>query len=332
MKLRILSAEDVRQAMSMKDCIAVMRRAFGQLAAQQAEVPLQTRMQTIHGTVLLMPAYIKSNEAETYPDEMGFKLVTVWDDNPSKGLLAVTALATVLDSETGQPLAVMNGQALTYLRTGAGGGLATDLLARENAKTVAVFGSGVQARAQLEAACAVRSIEEVRLVGRTQASVEAFSSEIATWPQAPQVVIPNSRQEAVEQVDIIITATTSETPVFLGQDIYPGTHITAVGSHTPTMCEVDDLTLQRSKIVVDSLASCLTEAGDLVMAMKQGLITKRDIHGELGDIVNGKLSGRSSQTEITYFKSVGIAVQDISAAHAILRQAEEHDLGTVVQL
>ena len=326
MQLRILSADDVRQALPMTEAIEVMRSAFGQLSANQANVPLRTRLQTDSGLILLMPAFLRQSR------ELGFKLVSIWGDNPAKGLPAVIALAAVIDPDTGQPVALLNGEALTAIRTGAGGGLAADLLARSDSRVVTVFGSGVQARAQLEAVCQVRQIHEVRIVGRTPSSVEKFVAEVSAWPNAPVVMVAGTRREAVRGADIIITATTSETPVFDGRDLMPGTHVTGVGSYAPHMQEVDEVTVQYSKIVVDSLKSCLAEAGDLIIPLQKNIISKLDIHGELGAIVNGKIPGRESRDEITYFKSVGVAVQDAAAAAAVLRAAEAQNLGSLVSL
>ncbi|NJN98528.1 MAG: ornithine cyclodeaminase family protein, partial [Anaerolineales bacterium] len=154
MKIRILSAEDVRRALPMSEAIEAMRSAFGQLSANQADLPLRTRLQTDKGLLLFMPAFLRQSR------EIGFKMVSLWGDNPAKGLPAVIALATVIDPDTGEPKALLNGEMLTAIRTGAGGGLAADLLARPDASIAAVFGAGVQARAQLEAACAVRPIKE----------------------------------------------------------------------------------------------------------------------------------------------------------------------------
>ena len=177
-----------------------MRSAFGQLSANQADVPLRTRMQTDKGLVLLMPAFLRQSR------ELAVKQVSIWGDNPQQGLPAVVALVTVINPDTGLPCALINGEALTALRTGAGGGLAADLLARPDAHIVTVFGSGVQARAQLEAVCEVRQITEVRIFGRTPSSVEKFAKEVAGWPIAPQVKIAGSRKDAVVGADAI-TAT-----------------------------------------------------------------------------------------------------------------------------
>jgi ornithine cyclodeaminase len=326
LELRILSAADVRQALPMSRAIEVMRSAFGQLSANEADVPLRTRLQTDKGLLLFMPAYLRQSR------EIGFKMVSLWGDNPAKGLPAVIAIATVIDPDTGQPKALINGEMLTALRTGAGGGLAADLLARPDASVVAVFGAGVQARAQLEAACVVRQIKEVRIFGRTPSSVEKFAAEVSAWPDAPQVVIAGSRKEAVTGADIVIAATTSEKPVFDGRDLSPGTHVTGVGSYAPHMQEVDEETVRQSKIVVDSLQACLAEAGDLLVALERNVIGKLDIHAELGQIVNGERPGRESQEEITFFKSVGVAVQDAAAANEVLRAAEAQGLGTLVEV
>jgi ornithine cyclodeaminase/alanine dehydrogenase-like protein (mu-crystallin family) len=328
MKLRVLSAAEVRQALPMSDAIEAMRRAYGQLSANQADMPLRTRLQTDRGLVLLMPAFLRQSR------ELGFKMVSIWSDNPAKGLPAVIAVALVLDPDTGLPQALINGEELTAIRTGAGGGLATDLLARPNASIVAVFGSGVQARAQLEAACTVRQIREVRILGIEPAAVERFAAEVAAWPNAPAAVkIAGSRKDAVEGADIIITATTSDKPVFDGRDLSPGAHITAIGAYTPHMQEVDEVAVQRAdKIVVDSLPACLAEAGDLLIPIEKRIIDKVDIYGEIGEIVNGKKPGRESADEITMFESVGVAVQDAVAASQIFQTAVAQGLGTVVEL
>jgi ornithine cyclodeaminase/alanine dehydrogenase-like protein (mu-crystallin family) len=312
----------------MSEAIEVMRSAYGQLSANEADMPLRTRLETDQGLVLLMPAFLRQSR------ELGFKMVSIWGDNPAKGLPAVIAIATVLDPDTGLPLALINGEALTAIRTGAGGGLATDLLARPDAGIVAVFGSGVQARAQLEAACVVRQIQEVRIFGIDPASVDQFAAEVRNWPDPPeQVLVAGTRREAVEDADIIITATTSDKPVFDGRDLSPGTHVTAIGAFTPQMQELDEITIQRAdKIVVDSLQACLAEAGDLVIPIEKHLISKVDIHGEIGEIVNGNKVGRDSAEEITVFESVGVAVQDAAAASRILQAAEAQGLGTVVEL
>jgi ornithine cyclodeaminase len=319
MKIRILSAADVNAALPMPKAITAMRRAFGQLSAGQSEAPLRARLAVEKGVTLLMPAYLKQSR------EMGVKIVSVFAENPSLGLPVVNAAVLALDPQTGQPLALLEGNSLTAIRTGAGGGLAADLLARQNAATVALFGAGVQARAQLRALLAVRKITQVYLISRSRPSAEKLAAEIALWSDAPAVVLAESPRQAVQNADIVITATTSATPVFDGADLKPGTHITGVGSYTPQMQEVDAASVLRAKVVVDSREACLAEAGDII-------IPNAPIHAELGEIVNGQKSGRQSAEEITFFKSVGVAAQDAAAAAAALAEAERLGLGTVVNL
>lgn len=322
MKLRILSASDVRSAIDMRQAIEAMREAFGQLSAGQATVPLRTPVETEKGLTLFMPAYLRGT------GDLGAKIVSVYPDNPTLGLPTITAAVVVLDSRTGRPLALMDGTYLTALRTGAASGLATELLAHPEAQVVTVFGAGVQARTQLEAVRAVRSIREVRIVARTQASAERFAAELG----GVRVRVMDDRRAAVRGAEIVIAATTSATPVFDGRDVEPGTHVNGIGSYTPEMQEVDATLVQRAKVVVDSREAALAEAGDLIIPLRQGLITEDHIYAELGEIVIGAKPGRTADDEITFFKSVGIAVQDVVAARWVLKAAEQKGLGTVVEL
>ena len=220
----------------------------------------------------------------------------------------------------------MDGASLTAIRTGAGGGLAADLLARKDAKTVGLFGAGVQARAQLQAVMAVREITRVNLISQTQASAEQLAAEISEWRNAPAVNLVSTPQAVVADADIVLCATTSATPLFDGNALQPGTHITAVGTFVPEKREVDTTTIRRShRIVVDSREACLEEAGDLI-------IPNAKIDAEIGEIVNGDKQGRQSDDEITFFKSVGVAVQDAVAGAAVLAAAEAKALGTLVEM
>lgn len=319
MQIRILSADDVKTALPMPKAIDAMELAFGQLSAGKADVPLRAHLSTEKGTTLFMPAYLNQSQ------DLGIKVVSIYNDNPNLGLPVVSATVMILDPETGFPRALMDGNSLTAIRTGAGGGLAARLLSREDAKTVALFGAGVQARAQLQAVIAVRSIKQVNLISRTQASAQKLAHEISDWPDAPYVTMVSTPREAIQDADIVLTATTSATPLFDGNDLKEGTHVTGVGSYTPEMQEVDAATVRRARIVVDSREACLAEAGDII-------ITKAEIDAELGEIVNGLKSARQSDDEITFFKSVGVAVQDAAAAAAVLAEAEAKGLGKVVEL
>lgn len=320
MQIRILSAADVRTALPMPKAIDAMRRAYGQLSAGKVNAPPRQHISTDKGVTLLMPAHLPERS------EFGIKVVSVYDDNPNLDLPRITATVLVLDPATGLPKAFMDGSSLTAIRTGAGGGVATDLLARQDAKTVGLFGAGIQARAQLQAVMAVREIACVNLISRTKTSAQQLAIEISEWADSPAVNLVHNPQQVVEDADIVICATTSATPLFDGNALRRGTHITAVGTFVPEKREVDTTTIRRaSRIVVDSREACLEEAGDLI-------IPNAEIDAEIGEIVNGDKHGRQSDDEITFFKSVGVAVQDTVAGSVVLAEAESKGLGTVVEM
>ena len=239
------------------------------------------------------------------------------------GVVAATVLA--LDPQTGMPLALMEGDSLTALRTGAAGGVAARYLARADAENVALFGAGVQARAQLQAAMAVRKIERVWIVDPFESTARRLADDIAGWPDAPAVTLADSPQSAVAQADIVLAATTATTPLFDGNELKPGTHVTGVGSFTPQMQEIDANTIRRARVVVDQRDAAMAEAGDIIIA-------KATIDAEIGEIINGDKPGRQNDEEITFFKSVGLAVQDAVTAGAVLKAAEEKGLGTVIHM
>ena len=333
MPIRILSAADVRAALPMPKAIDAMRHAYSQLSADKAIAPPRQHISTDKGVTLIMPAYlpgrsenVKQRQIVPMQAQFGIKVVSVYDDNPSLNLPRITATALVLDPATGSPIAFMDGASLTAIRTGAGGGVAADLLARKDAKTVGLFGAGVQARAQLQAVMAIRDITSVNLISRTQASAQQFAAEISEWTDAPEVNLVSTPRQVVTDADIVLCATTSGTPLFDGNDLQPGTHITAVGTFVPEKREVDTTTIQRAnRIVVDSREACLEEAGDLIIPNAQ-------IDAEIGEIVNGDKLGRQSEDEITFFKSVGVAVQDAVAGAAVLAEAEAKGLGILVEM
>jgi ornithine cyclodeaminase len=328
-ELRILNAAEVRQALPMSAVIEAMKAAFNQFSAGQADVPLRSRilLPQQNGVALFMPAYLPQS------DDLAVKVVTVFPNNIQQGQPIIYATVLVLDTVTGRPLAMLEGSALTAIRTGAGAGAATDLLARPDAETATIIGSGVQARTQLEAVCTVRPIRTVWLYSPNEQHAQAFAAEMAGQGPIPTDIRPVSTvNEAVEAADIICTATTSSNPVFDGRALKPGTHINAVGSYMPHMQEVDITTIRRALVVVDSRESVMAEAGDLIAPLQAGEITESHIHAELGEIVAGTKDGRTSPDQITYFKSCGLAVQDAAAARVALQNALRLNLGTVVSL
>ena len=325
--IRILSRTDVREALSMAAAIEAVEAAFVQLSAGKAEMPVRASLpvERHDGVTLFMPAYLEDD------DRMAVKIVSVFSQNPERGLPLIHALVVVVDATTGAPAAVMEGGYLTALRTGAASGAATDLLAREDARTAAIFGAGAQGRTQLEAVCAVRPIEAAWVYDLNPDQARAYADEMAA--QLGIVVeVAETPAEALAEADVVCTATTSSTPVFDDGDVRPGTHINAVGAYTPEMQEIPAATVLRAKVVIDELESSLAEAGDLIIPIEAGMMTEERIHAELGEIAAGQKVGRVSADEVTLFKSVGVAVQDAAVAGAILTEARRLDLGVEVEL
>jgi len=329
MKLRFLGAEDLRRALPMREAVAAMKVAFGQLSAGRATLPLRSRIDSpeAEGVTLIMPALLPET------GDFALKIVSVFGENRLRGLPTLYALVIALDPATGAPLCLLEGATLTALRTGAASGAATDLLARPDARRLAIFGSGVQARTQFEAVCAVRQIEAAWVFSRSRSHAQEFATELEQEPWAPaSIFVADTPAAAVREADIICTATTSSTPVFDGHDLRSGTHINAVGGYTPQMQEVDGTTVARALVVVDSREAALAEAGDLIIPIREGLISADHFHTELGELVNGTRVGRTDPEQITLFKSVGVAVQDAIAAGRALARAEQLGLGQIIEL
>jgi ornithine cyclodeaminase len=326
MELRLFSAADVQRALPMAEAIEAMKVGYAGLSAGQAQVPLRTHLAVAGGdSTLVMPFCVPDQGA------VGLKLVSVFHSNPPRGLPLIHALVLAVDAATGRPQALIEGSSLTAIRTGAASGAATDVLARPDATVVALFGSGVQARRQLEAVCAVRSVARVRVYSLSGA--EALAAEMAGQGAIPSAIeIAGSPAEALRDADIVCAATTSRTPVFDGRDLKAGAHVNGIGSFTPEMQEIDVETVRRARVVVDSREAALVEAGDLVIPLSAGDVTLEHVSTELGEVIAGLRPGRTSADQITFFKSVGVAVQDAMAAQLVARNGRALGLGTVVEL
>lgn len=325
--LLFLSAADVRRALSMPAAIAAVTDAFRILSAGGALAPprLNLALPPRDRTVLVMPAYLAG------ADSLAVKVIALYGANPARGLPLAHALVMVFDAESGRPRAVMDGGALTTLRTGAASGAATAILARPESEAAAIIGAGRQGRTQLEAVCAVRPIRRASVFDPEAGAAERFANEMSEQLGIP--VIPAvTADEAVAAADIVCTATPSGTPVFDDTAVRSGTHINAVGAYTPTAREIPGETVGRSRLVVDSRAACLEEAGDLLIPLGEGLIGPPDTWVEIGEIAAGARPGRQSADEITLFKSVGLAVQDAAAAAVALQAADSLGLGARVEL
>jgi ornithine cyclodeaminase len=329
-KLRLLTRADVQQTVSMAQAIEAVKGAFAQLSSGRVDVPLRTQMfvPELDAVTLVMPAHLSESGS------MAIKVVSVFPDNPRLGLPTTQGVLLVVDPRTGSPVAVMDATYLTALRTGAATGVATDLLARKDARSVAIFGAGNQGRTQLLGVCEVRNIQRVWVYDQYPERTQQFVAELrkAGGRVPVDVSVAASSQEAVAEADVICTATTSRTALFKDADLKPGVHTNAIGAHTIEMQEVDEATVARARIVVDSRVAAMAEAGDLVIPMRKGLITEQSIHAELGEIILGRKPGRANEREVTLFKSVGNAVEDAAVARLALQAAEERGLGTEVEL
>ncbi|GAB4504793.1 MAG: ornithine cyclodeaminase [Anaerolineales bacterium] len=325
----ILTAADVRKALPMTEAIQAMKRAYASLSDGRAEVPLRTRLPIPKhdAATLFMPAFVQTKEG----DALAVKIVSLFPGNPSRGLAFIQAAVLVLESDSGRPLALLEGSSLTALRTGAASGAAIDLLARPDSRVLAVIGAGGQARSQTEAACSVRRIEKVWVFDSDIERAEALAGEMAGQGNIPKdVSVAQTSRQAVEQADILCTATTSRTPVFEDAFLKAGAHISAIGSYLPEMQEIPAETMRRALVVVDSRSAALAESGDLIQPIRAGLFDEGHIHAELGEIVLGRKAGRQSPEQITIFKSVGLAVQDAVAAQLALQNADKMRLGQMV--
>lgn len=332
--MRLLTRNDVQRAIRMPDAIESVRQAYIALSTKRANIPARAAISfpAHEGVSLFMPGYLPGDD--THKETVAIKIVSVHDRNPARGLDRINALVAVFDPETGLPLALMEAGYLTALRTGAGAGVATDLLARKDASRLALFGAGVQARTQLMAVAAVRSLRQCRIFSPHPEKSEAMILELRPLLHSSvELLLARTPAEAVEDADIVCTATNSAIPVFDGTALQPGTHISAIGTYQPERREVDAATLKRcSKIVVDAMEGAMSEAGDLLIPIQHGDIQESHIYAEIGEIAAGLKPGRETETEITFFKSVGNAAQDVAVAETVYRRAVVEDLGVEIEL
>jgi len=327
----ILNADDVRRCLPMSECIAAMKQAFGLLGEGRAVVPLRAQLPVdLHsGTTLVMPAFVDGGEG---PDALTVKVVSVFDNNPSRQLARIQAAVLVLEPQTARPLALLEGATLTGIRTAAVSGAATDLMSRPESRVLGVLGAGVQARTHIEAVCCVRPIEEVRVYAPRAESVERLVSELLGREGLPECIQGvTSSGEAIRGADIVCCTTTSRTPVFDDADLAEGTHINAVGSYQRDVVEVPAATVARARVVVDDRESAWEEAGDLLQPLEAGVIDRDHVVAEMSELVGGSCEGRTSEQQITLLKSVGLAVEDAMAAGVTLANAATLGVGQRVE-
>jgi len=326
----LLSAADVIRCLPMPQAIASLREAFAALQGGKGRMPprVQLTVPDDSGITLCMPGFLQFPRAA----RTAVKVVSVYPENRDRRLPVIHGLVLLLEAETGRILAGMAGGAVTAVRTGAVSGLATDLLAPPEARRVAVFGAGVQARTTLEAVCAVRAISVAKIFAPTLRNVEAFIAEMAPKLPSARLQPAATPEAAMADSDIVCTATTSAVPVFKPENVTPGMHINAVGVFEPHKQELPAETVVRSRFYVDEVEAALEEAGDLMVPLNAGLVSPEHIQGTLGQLVLGEVAGRRTREEITVFKSVGLAIQDVAAADAVYARALATGMGQEVNL
>jgi ornithine cyclodeaminase/alanine dehydrogenase-like protein (mu-crystallin family) len=327
MKILILNHDEVVELLPMKECIALMREALIKLASGEVHQPLRTivRPPDASGVMGLMPSYVGGDEAA-----YGLKTVCIFPSNPAKGKDAHQGAVLLFSAETGELLALMNASAITAIRTAAVSAVATDLLAREDACDLAIIGAGVQARTHLKAIAEVRLIKRCRVTSKNIEHARRIANEMSGSVQFAIEVV-ESVERAVDGADVIATVTNSKKPVLQREWISPGVHLNVVGSSTPHAREIDTATIAASALFVDRRESTLNESGDYLAAMHEGAIGPEHIRAELGEVLTGQKPGRTSPDEITLFKSLGLAVEDLAAANYLYRKAARLNAGVWVK-
>ncbi len=311
----------------MNDVIEAVEKGFREYKTGSCAVPVRmpVRIEKAEGVFLFMPAYLERENS------FGTKIISVFPGNLSLGLSTLQALYLLNDPTTGEFLALMDGVLLTAMRTGATSAVATKYLSWENSETLGVIGTGAQAPFQAEAICKVRPIQRILVYDREKEIAENFSKMVFKNLQIPVKVMANPRDVVIDS-DILVTVTTSVVPVFDGHDLKTGTHINAVGAFTPEMREIDEMTVKKSKIVVDTYEGCMAEAGDLLIPMRDGKLSKESIYADLGEIVLGQKPGRIKEEEITLFESVGFALEDLVTACLAYQKAKAKGVGLEFRL
>ena len=327
MEVQIINQAEVQKLLTMEACIDVMREALTTLAKGDAIQPLRSalRLPQKVGVLGMMPAYLGN------PPVMGTKVISVFPGNIGTQYDSHQGAVMLFDTTHGQLLAIIDASEITAVRTPAASAVATEILAREDATDLALLGSGTQARGHLEAMLLVRPIHRVRVWSLPLDHSRQFAAH-ESQRHGITVEHMDTAQEAVEGADIICTTTSAREPVLIGKWIADGAHINAIGASNPFSRELDTEAVLRSRMFVDRLESAINEAGDFLFPKKEGAIKDDHIQGEIGDILLGKIPGRQSQQEITLFKALGLAVEDVAAAHHVYQLAIKKGVGTSVEL
>ena len=323
----LLVESEIASLLRMEELIDLMEKTLAEFSSGRAVQPVRTAIPIEKHAAFLgtMPAYLGDGDA------LGVKLVTFAERNAARGMPTHLATVMLFDPETGSLLAMMDGRLITEMRTAAVSAAAARALSRAGAKTLALIGSGVQAQSHLAAFKAVRPLTRVRVWSPTREHREAFAREQYEHSTVPVEAV-DSAEAAARGADLIVVATSSRTPVLRGEWLSPGAHVTGIGAFRPDWRELDAETVKRARVYVDSRAGAAAEAGDLIQAQREGAIGPHHVCGEIGEVFAGTLAGRGGDDEITLFKSLGMAVEDVATAKHMYRLALERGMGLHVPL
>ena len=323
----VLSEKEVQTLIDIGELIAALEQAHIQYSTGKAVMPVRlvVPLPEIRGRITSMPGYLNADKA------LGMKVVTYFQDNPQHNLPAILGTVMLFSAESGKIISVMDGSSITAIRTACASAMATKALANAEAPVLGILGAGVQARAHIRALCRVRKISRIKLYSPSGKSGAAVKKDLESEVGAA-VEIARSAEEAVRDSDLIVTATTSSAPVLSREWLKRGAHINAVGSHRPDQREIDGATVALAKVIVDSRDAIMAECGDILLAIREKSISESHLHGEIGDVLAGTKPGRTSRNEITLYKSVGIAIQDVATANLVYHKAVEQKVGTEVDL
>jgi len=323
----IISEKEVHKLIEIDELISALELAHIQSSTGKAVMPVRlvVPLPQIQGRITSMPGYLNEDKA------LGMKVVTYFQDNPKKDLPAIFATIMLFSSETGKMIAVMDGTYITTIRTACASALATRVLANAETSVLGILGAGVQARAHIETLGRVRKLGRIKIFSPSGTSAAKVKSDMEHAVGIPIEVAANA-EAVVRGADLLVTVTTAKEPILKSEWLKPGVHVNAVGSHRPDLREIDGATLAKAKVVVDSRAAMMGECGDILLAIKEGAITANQIHAEIGEVLAGAKPARISANEVTLYKSVGIAIQDVATAQLVYRKALEQNVGTNVEV
>jgi len=322
-QMLLLSEKQVQSLLDIDELITTLEQAHIQYSTGKAVMPVRlvVPLPQIDGRITSMPGYLNEDRA------LGMKVVTYFQNNPQQNLPAILATIMLFSATTGKMIAAMDGGYITAIRTACASAMATKALANPATPVLGILGAGVQARAHIDALARVRQLRRIAIYSPSGSSAASLKQAMETATVVP-IEVANSAEDVVRQSDLLVTVTTAPKPIVKAEWLKPGVHVNAVGSHRPDLREIDGATLARAKVVVDARDAVMAECGDILLALKENSITEANIHGEIGEILAGAKPGRTAADEITLYKSVGIAIQDVATANLVYRKALERNIGS----